>query len=144
MAFKYAPQWQGPLSGRSFEKQTEDAINAISGSTGAEPSDAVPAEASGFGAAGTAEHWSRGDHVHPPQTDVSGNAGTATRLAVPRQIRLSGDVSGAAMFDGSDSIDISVSIPDATQTDAGLMSASDKTLLDSLAARVSALEGSSS
>ncbi len=29
MAFKYAPQWQGPLSGRSFEKQTEDAINGL-------------------------------------------------------------------------------------------------------------------
>ena len=25
--FQYAPQWQGPLPGRSFEKQTEDAIN---------------------------------------------------------------------------------------------------------------------
>ena len=29
MAFKYSPQWQGPLSGRSFEKQTEDAINGL-------------------------------------------------------------------------------------------------------------------
>ena len=29
MAFKYVPQWQGPLSGRSFERQTEDAINGI-------------------------------------------------------------------------------------------------------------------
>lgn len=29
--FQYAPQWQGPLSGRSFEKQTEDAINAVYG-----------------------------------------------------------------------------------------------------------------
>lgn len=29
--FQYAPQWQGPLPGRSFEKQTEDAINAIWG-----------------------------------------------------------------------------------------------------------------
>ena len=28
-AFQYTPEWQGPLSGRSFEKQTEDAINAI-------------------------------------------------------------------------------------------------------------------
>lgn len=28
-AFQYAPEWQGPLSGRSFEKQTEDALNAI-------------------------------------------------------------------------------------------------------------------
>lgn len=27
--FKYNPQWQGPLSGRSFEKQTEDAINGL-------------------------------------------------------------------------------------------------------------------
>lgn len=29
MAFKYQPQWQGPLSGRSFEKQTEDALNSF-------------------------------------------------------------------------------------------------------------------
>ena len=29
MAFKYDPQWQGPLSGRSFERQTEDAINGL-------------------------------------------------------------------------------------------------------------------
>lgn len=29
MAFKYQPHWQGPLPGRSFEKQTEDAINAL-------------------------------------------------------------------------------------------------------------------
>lgn len=28
-AFQYTPEWQGSLSGRSFEKQTEDAINAI-------------------------------------------------------------------------------------------------------------------
>lgn len=29
--FQYAPQWQGPLSGRSFERQTEDAINGLYG-----------------------------------------------------------------------------------------------------------------
>lgn len=29
--FKYQPQWQGPLPGRSFEKQTEDAINGVWG-----------------------------------------------------------------------------------------------------------------
>ena len=29
MEFHYIPQWQGPLSGRSFEQQTEDAINQI-------------------------------------------------------------------------------------------------------------------
>ena len=27
--FQYAPEWQGPLSGRSFEKQTQDVINAL-------------------------------------------------------------------------------------------------------------------
>lgn len=30
-AFQYTPEWQGPLSGRSFEKQTEDAINGLYG-----------------------------------------------------------------------------------------------------------------
>lgn len=29
--FQYKPQWQGPLPGRSFEKQTEDAINGLWG-----------------------------------------------------------------------------------------------------------------
>ena len=29
--FQYQPQWQGPLPGRSFEKQTEDAINGLRG-----------------------------------------------------------------------------------------------------------------
>lgn len=29
--FQYAPQWQGPLNGRSFERQTEDAINGVWG-----------------------------------------------------------------------------------------------------------------
>lgn len=29
MAFRYIPQWLGSLSGRSFERQTEDAINGI-------------------------------------------------------------------------------------------------------------------
>lgn len=139
MAFRYEPQWQGPLSGRSFEKQTEDAINAIEGSAGAQASDAVPLEAFGYGSAGTSENWSRGDHVHPAQTDVSGNAGTATKLAVPCQILLSGDASGSVMFDGSGSAAISVSIPDATQAAHGLMSAADKTKLDGLQAQIDAL-----
>ena len=29
--FQYAPHWQGALPGRSFEKQTEDAINGVWG-----------------------------------------------------------------------------------------------------------------
>ena len=27
--FQYSPEWQGPLSGRSFEKQTQDVINVL-------------------------------------------------------------------------------------------------------------------
>ena len=44
--FKYQPQWEGPLPGPSFEKQTEDAINglwdAIDNIGGAVPSDDLP------------------------------------------------------------------------------------------------------
>lgn len=29
--FQYVPHWQGALPGRSFEKQTEDAINGVWG-----------------------------------------------------------------------------------------------------------------
>ena len=39
--------------------------------------------------------------------DTSGNAGTATQLQTARNIILTGDVSGAAIFDGSASISIS-------------------------------------
>lgn len=44
--------------------------------------------------AGTLYEMSRADHVHPAQTSVSGNAGTATKLETSRLISLSGDVSG--------------------------------------------------
>ena len=66
-------------------------------------------------AAGTASvgnetsSFARGDHVHPEQTTISGNAGTATKLAAARTISLAGDASGSASFDGSENISISVS-----------------------------------
>jgi hypothetical protein len=40
--------------------------------------------------------FARGDHVHPLQTTVSGNAGTATRFASAQSITLTGDVTGSA------------------------------------------------
>ena len=49
--------------------------------------------------AGSALTVSRGDHVHPAQTSVSGNAGTATRLQTERKI-------GNAAFDGSEDISL--------------------------------------
>lgn len=69
MPFRYNPQWQGPLSGRSFEKQTEDFLNGIETrvdeiDTRQTPSDAMPLP-DGTGSAGTAGEYSRGDHVHP-------------------------------------------------------------------------------
>ena len=54
-------------------------------------------------AVGTATKWAREDHVHPVQTAVSGNAGTATKLATARGLwgqsfdgsaAVSGDMSG--------------------------------------------------
>lgn len=67
-------------------------------------------KAAGSAAVGVAERYAREDHVHPLQTTVSGNAGTATRLATARTISLTGDVSGSANFDGSANASINVTI----------------------------------
>ena len=53
----------------------------------------------GTAAAGTATTAARSDHVHPVQTSVSGNAGTATKLATARTIN-------GVSFDGSANITI--------------------------------------
>ena len=50
--------------------------------------------ANGTASPGTANNVSRGDHVHPLQTTVSGNAGTATTLKTARTI-------DGVLFDGS-------------------------------------------
>lgn len=135
--FHFVPEWQGPLSGRSFEKQTEDAINgviqAINDAGTAVPSDAYP-KAPGHAAPGTSTDYSRGDHVHPAQQSISGNAGSATKLQNTRLIVLSGDASGQGSFDGSADVDIPVEIPAASLNGAGLMSAADKAKLDSVQA----------
>ncbi len=61
--------------------------------------------AAGTAAAGTATTAARSDHVHPVQTSVSGNAGTATKLATARTIGMTGDVTWtSAAFDGSGSV----------------------------------------
>ena len=54
-------------------------------------------KAHGTAAAGSAETLSRSDHVHPLQTTVSGNAGSATKLATKRTI-------DGVSFDGSANI----------------------------------------
>ena len=65
-------------------------------------------KAAGTASAGTAANVSRGDHVHPLQTSVSGNAGTATKLANAVTIGLSGVTATAQEFDGSDDIIIPI------------------------------------
>lgn len=43
-------------------------------------------KANGTASAGSESAYARGDHVHPSQTSVSGNAGTATKWATARKI----------------------------------------------------------
>jgi len=69
-------------------------------------------KANGTAAVGTAATVSRSDHVHPLQTTVSGNAGTATKLATARTISLAGDVSGSVSFDGSANASITATVAD--------------------------------
>ena len=59
--------------------------NIESNATANTASDATPIVA-GTGAAGTSTDYSRADHVHPAQTSVTGNAGTATTLETSRTI----------------------------------------------------------
>ena len=54
-------------------------------------------KAAGTAAVGSETKVARGDHVHPAQTTVSGNAGTATKLATARTIN-------GMSFDGSAAI----------------------------------------
>ena len=64
----------------------------------------------GTASAGSASTYSRSDHVHPVQTSVSGNAGSADKLKTARTIALSGDVSGSTSFDGSANKTISATL----------------------------------
>lgn len=66
------------------------------------------------GAVGTSSKVAREDHVHPAQTSVTGNAGTATKLQTARTITVNGVVKGSASFDGSQNITITTSANDIT------------------------------
>lgn len=52
------------------------------------------------------------------QGDISGNAGTATKLATSRTISISGDADGSASFDGSANADIAITL-DTVNADIG-------------------------
>lgn len=79
----------------------------------------------GTAAVGTSTKYAREDHRHPAQTTVSGNAGTATKLATSRVIAIAGAISGSATFDGSDNISINSTLNgfDASKITSGTLNA---------------------
>ena len=66
------------------------------------------------GAVGTSSKVAREDHVHPAQTSVTGNAGTATKLQTARTITVNGVVKGSCSFDGSQNVTITTTANDIT------------------------------
>lgn len=72
-----------PLSAKQG-KTLKDLINSLE-SSAPSASLTIPKEA-GTANAGEENTYARGDHVHPAQTYVTGNAGTATRLSNTRSI----------------------------------------------------------
>lgn len=58
----------------------------------------------GTAAVGSATTVSRSDHVHPAQTTVRGNAGSATKLATARTVRTNLASTSTASFDGTANI----------------------------------------
>lgn len=69
----------------------------------------VAPKAPGTAAVGTSPKFAREDHVHPEQTSVSGNAGSATKLAAPRTILVNLGATASASFDGTKNITPGVS-----------------------------------
>lgn len=66
-------------------------------------------KAAGTAAVGSETKYAKGDHVHPAQTTITGNAGSATKLATARNITLDTAVNATATsFNGTADITIPV------------------------------------
>ena len=88
----------GHVTGLNSYEITPAGIGAAKASHGTHVDYATVApKAAGTAAVGTSGKVAREDHVHPVQTSVSGNAGTATKLANKRTIN-------GTEFDGSGNI----------------------------------------
>lgn len=74
------------------------------------PGSSEPRPASGIGSPGSALNYSREDHVHPAQTTISGNAGSATKLQTARNINITGAVTGNTSTDFSGNVTINTSV----------------------------------
>lgn len=64
----------------------------------------APKAATDTASKGSSDAVSREDHTHPKQTDISGNAGTATKFKESQDVELTGDVTGSASSTGGWSI----------------------------------------
>lgn len=96
-------------------------VNAKANTSSIPTAATVTPKASGTAAVGTSTKYAREDHVHPLQTNVE----TATKLATPRVIAISGAVSGSATFDGSKNISINSTLNgfDASKITSGTLNA---------------------
>lgn len=93
----------------SFDGSAEASIETVLTNPVPEAATSDPV-ISGIATVGVSEKYAREDHVHPAQTDVTGNAGTADKLKTARNIELVGNVTGTASFDGSENIVINTTI----------------------------------
>lgn len=59
-----------------------------------------------------------GDFLYAKQltSNIAGSIDSASRLTTPREIRLSGDIDGSVMFDGTSNVDIHTTIIDGSHT----------------------------
>lgn len=118
-AGNYQPTWSQVTGKPTTFTPTigNTATTALAGDTVIpSPSTTTPL-ANGTATAGTSTSYARQDHVHPLQTSVSGNAGTATTLATGRTFTLTGGATGAsAAFNGSANATISVTLATPTAT----------------------------
>lgn len=93
-------QWNGESLDTRYAKASHGSHISFSTTT---------PKVAGTAAIGSDSGAARGDHVHPAQTSVSGNAGTATKLQTARTIALGTGATGTATsFDGSANITIPV------------------------------------
>ena len=90
-------QWNGESLDTRYAKASHGSHTALS---------TVTPKVAGTAAIGTDSGAARGDHVHPAQTSVSGNAGTATKLQTARKITIG---NASQNFDGSGNVSFTLS-----------------------------------
>ena len=69
-----------------MSKEDKTKLNGIATGATANSASTTTPKANGTAAVGTDTKFARGDHVHPAQTTITGNAGSATKLQTARTI----------------------------------------------------------